>query len=651
MSRQQSIIRSSRRIRLRLIVICSIVAFIIAAVFSLVSYRISEDASKQVEANAVSQNARLIMQQIRHAFVQERIRPEQLNLPEQVLDGNYQLRVSRQGELIYQSQYGTQLDIESSSLDELVRSDVNQNGWLNTPTSHYIWAVQSDPQLDIDLLLIKQTDVLDNALVKVIYHILLTALVICVLAFIGALAIGIVIARQHSAFSSELDFKASHDALTGIYNRDHIFNCISDYVAALNQQTADSGLPQSATPELHAALLLIDINRFKEVNDALGHACGDMLLKHLSRDMSRLLRDNDVLGRFGGDEFAIWMPHTTKEQAELQAKHLINLVQKPINIQGVYLEVGLSIGIASFPSHGTTAEALISRADIAMYTAKRQRLGLAHFNLEQDASTVEQLKLTADLRKALFLKELILYFQPQICLKTNAIVGAEVLIRWQHPELGLIFPDRFIDIAECSGMINEFTRYIIDQALEQNAQWRELGFEFPVSVNISPYNLNDPQLLEYIHQRLARYQIPPDSLELELTENAALADIEHTQKVFKQLSKAGVAIAIDDFGTGMSSLAYVKNLTVDRIKIDRAFITRLDTDKGDQAIVRAILGLCKDLRRVSVAEGIESTAVARILTAMGCDIVQGDFYGKAMPANEFTELLNVEKKLQGQVKV
>ncbi|WP_416307735.1 putative bifunctional diguanylate cyclase/phosphodiesterase [Neptunicella sp. SCSIO 80796] len=651
MSRRQSIVRSSRQIRLRLIIICSVVAFIIAAIFSVMSYRISEDAGQQIETYEVAQNARLIMQQVKHAFMQDRIRSEQLILPEQIVEGNYQLRVSRDGTLIYEAEYGLQLDVQSSSLNELVRAQIQQAGWLTTANHNYVWALESDEELSLDVLLIKQTVVLDSALSGAVNQIILTAAATSFLAFLGALAIGVLIAGQHSAFSSELEFKTSHDTLTGIYNRDHIFNCINDYVAGLNQRSIKNSRQTTSNNEIHATLLLIDIDHFKEVNDALGHACGDELLKRLSGDIARMLRAEDILARFGGDEFAIWSPDLSKDQAELLAKRLINHVQNPIEIQGVFLEVGLSIGIASFPSHGTTAEALISRADIAMYTAKRQRLGVTHFNLEQDVSTVEQLRLTADLRKALFLKELVLYYQPQICLKSNAIVGCEVLIRWQHPELGLIFPDRFIDIVERGGMINEFTRYIIDQALEQNARWRALGFEFPVSVNISPYNLNDPRLLGYINERLQRYQIPACALELELTENAALADIEHTQKTFALLSEAGVGISIDDFGTGMSSLAYVKNLTVDRIKIDRAFITRLDTDKGDQAIVRAILGLCKDLQRVSVAEGIESTAVARILMLMGCDIVQGDYYGKAMPAKEFTELLGAEKKLQGTVKI
>ncbi|MBC3766849.1 putative bifunctional diguanylate cyclase/phosphodiesterase [Neptunicella marina] len=645
MYRRKSIALSSRRIRFQLLVICSVVAVLIATLFSYVAYRLTSDVSQEVAQRATAEQSQMILQQVQYAFSHERIQPHQLTLPDNLLQRDYQLRVSLNGDIIYQRQHGAPISLESSSLDELKQTSDNNSGWLNSGENRFVWALASEPSSGLSVLLVKQNTELALRLNSAAADIWFTVIFTSCLAIIGALAIAMLISRQHSAFSSALEYRTSHDTLTGCYNRDYLLSQINEYIA--HQISRDANHIQ----QHQASLLLIDINRFKEVNDALGHACGDVLLKRLSKEFATLLDNDDMLARFGGDEFAIWLPVKGAEKAELLARHLINQVQQPVNIDGIYLEVSLSIGISTFPLHGTSSEALISRADIAMYSAKRNRLGLAHFDPAQDAGTVERLKLTAGLRKALFLEQMVLYYQPQVCLKTNAIVGCEVLVRWQHPELGLLFPDKFIDVVECSGLVNDFTRYIIEHALEQNARWRQMGFEFPVSVNVSPYNLNDPQLLNFIEEKLRKYQLPASALELELTENAVVSDIERTRKLFHRLSALGVQISIDDFGTGLSSLAYVKKLDVDRIKADKAFVTHLVSDKGDQAIIRAILSLCDDLNRVSVAEGIENIEIATTLAKMGCQIGQGDYFGKAMPATDFTELLEAEIRLQGQVKL
>lgn len=645
MYRRKSIVLSSKRIRFQLLIICSVVAVLIATLFSYVAYRLTSEVSQEVAQRATAEQSQMILQQVLYSFEQERIQPHQLTLPESLLDRSYQLRISFNNEVIYQRDHGSPMQLDGASLDNINPAQDKHSGWLVSGEQHFVWAVASDDKTGVNVLLVKQTIQLDNRLNSAAQDIWFTVIFTSCLAVFGALAIALLISRQHSAFSSALEYKTSHDTLTGCYNRDFLIAQINEYIAY--QISHDANYIE----QHQASLLLIDINRFKEVNDALGHACGDVLLKRLSKEFATLLDNDDMLARFGGDEFAIWLPLKGAEKAELLAKHLINQVQQPVNIDGIYLEVSLSIGISTFPLHGTSSEALISRADIAMYSAKRNRLGLAHFDPAQDSGTVERLKLTAGLRKALFLEQMVLYYQPQVCLKTNAIVGCEVLIRWQHPDLGLLFPDKFIDVVECSGLVNDFTRYIIDHALAQCAQWRKMGYEFPVSVNVSPYNLNDPQLLNFIEEKLQKYHLPASALELELTENAVVSDIERTRKLFHRLSALGVQISIDDFGTGLSSLAYVKKLDVDRIKADKAFVTHMVSDKGDQAIVRAILSLCEDLNRVSVAEGIENSEIATMLTKMGCQIGQGDYFGKAMPANEFTELLDAEMRLQGQVKL
>ncbi|MDN4502345.1 bifunctional diguanylate cyclase/phosphodiesterase [Alteromonadaceae bacterium BrNp21-10] len=629
MNKHLSAIASSQSIRTRLILICAMIVAVLATALSAFSYRIHAQTVIASEQHALLQSAELVYQ-----LLKDNPDVHYLN-PHQAMDISSSEPVAwylfEHDMLLFKSDLRLEFpDINVSEIEAL-----GQTGWMKSANQRFLWAIADSESSSLKLVVMKQPILLDASLIEVKMTIVGIALLCAVLGIWGIFVLGTLIGRQQESYTRELTYKATHDALTDLFNREQMVQCIEDFIQQENQQ-------HNSQPQLEhrarAAMLFFDIDRFKEVNDALGHDCGDLLLQRLSDDIGKMLREDDVFARFGGDEFAIWVPDIDRASASVLGRRLLNLVQQPIEIEGVYIEVGLSVGIANYPDDALTASSLISCADIAMYTAKRQRIGVAHFHPDQEASTIEQLQLTSDLRQAISNKELVLYYQPKVDLASEVIIGCEVLIRWQHPTLGFLSADRFVHLAECSGIINEFTRYIIEHALLQNAQWQQQGIALPMSVNISPYNLNDPYFVDFISEKLASTQVAAGFLELELTENGALTDIVRTQQQFEELKNIGVSLSIDDFGTGMSSLAYVKNLKVDAIKIDRSFVTNVVYDKGDQAIVSTILGLCENLQRKSIAEGIESPSIASKLRSMGCDMGQGDYFGRPMANDAFLTL-------------
>jgi diguanylate cyclase (GGDEF)-like protein len=385
------------------------------------------------------------------------------------------------------------------------------------------------------------------------------------------------------------------------------------------------------------ALLLMDLDRFKEVNDSLGHEVGDRVLVEVAERLRQAVRTSDIVTRLGGDEFAIIVSDLADETAAgIVAVNLIQVLDGPVEIDGITIPLGASVGIAFAPAHGEDSTVLLQKADVAMYRAKHQGLGWALYGPGDDQDRLSRLALLADLRGALERGEIVVHYQPQVDLRTGRTHVVEALARWHHPELGMVPPGQFVVLAEQTGLIRPLTDAVLNQSLTQCAKWRAEGIDVGVAVNLSSRSLVDPDLVSSIHAALRAADLPASMLTLEITESAFVDSTTEMVRVMEDLRDLGVRLCIDDFGTGYSTMAYLKNLPVDELKIDRAFVFELESDSRDIAIVRAIIELAHSLGLSVVAEGVESDAAGRMLTALRCDVAQGYGLCRPAPASQIT---------------
>jgi diguanylate cyclase (GGDEF)-like protein len=413
--------------------------------------------------------------------------------------------------------------------------------------------------------------------------------------------------------------QAQHDSLTGLPNRAQML----EYAEALSSD------PRYRAP---VAVLLIDLDRFKEVNDVLGHASGDVLLNMVGPLMGAAVREGDIFCRLGGDEFAAVLRDADEQTALSVAKRLLELICVPMEIDGVVLDVEASVGIAVAPSlQDVDIDALLRRADIAMYTAKRSRCGFMLYRADQDTSTLERLSLLAEMRQALQKEdEFVLHYQPKVALPDQRLIGVEALARWQHPTRGLLGPAEFIPIAESTGLIVPFTLHVIRLALSHFHQWQTGDESFSIAVNLSPRCLGETELTTKVLALLTEYGVPPRMLELEITENTLAHDPDRALATLTALHNAGVRISIDDFGTGYSSMSYLKRLPVSELKVDRSFVMGMLNAADDDVLVRSVIDLGHNLGLTVVAEGVEDQATLEALHLAGCDVVQGYHTGRPM---------------------
>jgi diguanylate cyclase (GGDEF)-like protein len=422
---------------------------------------------------------------------------------------------------------------------------------------------------------------------------------------------------------------ATHDPLTSLPNR------------SLFRDRAHQAILASARHGHNTALLLIDLDRFKEINDTLGHQAGDLLLREVGPRLHRVLRESDTVARFGGDEFGILLTHVSGPgAAEEVARAVHRALEEPFALQGLTLDVEASIGIALHPLHASDFEELMQRADVAMYRAKAKRSGYEVYVPSEDESDATKLKLASELRQAPHRNELVMHYQPKADLRTGRIVGAEALMRWRHPRHGVMMPDRFIPLAERSGLIRSLTLFAARTALTQARTWREAGIELTVSVNLSTRDLIDVSLPDEIGELLEETRVPAHLLELEITESVIMADPMRARGVLTRLRDMGVKVAIDDFGSGFSSLGYLKNLPLNDLKIDKSFVINMMEDSADAVIVQSTIELAHNLGLTAIAEGVESDQAWRRLRALGCDVAQGWLIGRPLPAADFANWLN-----------
>jgi diguanylate cyclase (GGDEF)-like protein len=424
----------------------------------------------------------------------------------------------------------------------------------------------------------------------------------------------------------EIERRALYDELTGLPNRSLFRDRIEHTILAAGREPRP------------AAVMLLDVDRFREINDALGHETGDRLLQELVGRLRETVRASETFARLGGDEFGILFSGSHEDATALAAR-IHEALEAPFSLSGFPLEIAVSVGIAAYPEHGEDVDTLLQHADVAMYVAKDAHAGTALYEREQDTSDAARLALAGELRQAIENEELVVHFQPKAELESGLIVGAEALVRWLHPERGFIPPDEFVPIAERTGLIKPLSHYVVASALEQCQAWHAAGFDLHVAVNLTIPDLLDLELPDRIADLLAETGVLPSQLELEVTETMILADPFRVRQVLNRLNEMGLRLAIDDFGTGYSSLAYLKNLPVHTIKIDRSFVTGMCEDASDATIVRSTIDLGRNLGLGVVAEGIESQDVWDALRADGCSLAQGYFISRPCSADDLGALL------------
>ena len=414
---------------------------------------------------------------------------------------------------------------------------------------------------------------------------------------------------------------AMHDHLTGLPNR------------LLVQDRATQAIAAAARDRTGVGVMILDLHRFKEVNDTLGHDRGDELLQRVGSRLQGALRAADTVARLGGDEFGILIAGLDSEpEAEEVARKLTGALDASFELAELEIALGGSIGIARYPGDGAEPETLLRHAEVAMYIAKAARDPFQLYAAEQDTYSTDRLALVAELRRAIDEGELSLAYQPKVDLERSAVVGMEALARWEHPTRGPIFPDTFIPIAEHSGLIRRLTSYVLRVAIQQLAEWRATGLDLPVSVNLSVRDLLDPSIVTEIRELLAASDVPADRLFLEITESSMMDQPERALATLGALADIGVGLSIDDFGTGYSSLAYLQRLPVRELKIDRSFVMHVVTSGGDAEIVRSTIDLGHNLGLSIVAEGVEDEAAMAFLLEVGCDVAQGYYIAKPMRA-------------------
>ena len=433
-------------------------------------------------------------------------------------------------------------------------------------------------------------------------------------------------ARLRELYES-LERMAFTDSLTSLPNRSLFHDRLQQVILSATRDTKPF------------ALLIMDLDHFKDINDTLGHPIGDMLLTQVAQRLRGKLRASDTVARMGGDEFAVLLPAVDAKHAGMAARMLLQALRAPFTVEEHNFGVGASIGIALYPENGVDANVLMQRADVAMYAAKSSGSGFSFYNPAIDRNYPKRLTLLTDLRQAVEKEQFELYYQPIVSLSTDKVVGIEALVRWRHPRDGILLPDSFIPLLEQSGMINGLTPWVVSEALRYTNAMQEAGMPLTVSVNLSMRDLQDANITESFAELLNAHNVDPNLITLEVTESAVMTDPSRTFDLLNKLSGMGLRVAIDDFGTGYSSLTYLKKLPVTTLKIDKSFVCGMVSDINDAAIVRTSIDLAHNLGLKVIAEGVENEIAFKQLKSLGCDLVQGHYVGRPLSRAELSEWL------------
>ncbi len=502
--------------------------------------------------------------------------------------------------------------------------------------------------LDGSSLLQKLREAFVPILAAELFSAVLTAIAVYFVVKTGTIGIGVLLVTlaifqylvgellKSQQRAEQLRRKATTDELTGLANRERFNAVLEQRIEAA--RTGDSAF----------AVMLIDLDRFKEINDTLGHHYGDVLLRDLGPRLAECVGPDGLVARLGGDEFAVLPGSRTHDPEALAnaAGTILECVREPVVVDELTLDIGASIGVARFPLDGEDAHALLRRADVAMYSAKEDHSNFKLYETRLDRYSVKRLSVLSDFRRGLASDEFVVHYQPVVDLDGSGVQGAEGLVRWQHPELGLLSPADFVPIAEQSGLIGPLTHYVLERAISDCTNWRAHGHDLAVAVNLSVRDLLDQNLPGQVSRVLVAYNLPPERLHLEITESMIMSDPDRALATVRRLRDLGVRISVDDFGTGYSSLWNLKTLPVNELKIDRSFISTLLQDESDLIIVRSTIGLGHDLGLRVIAEGVEDEMTLKRLELLGCDLAQGYHLGRPAPSEVFLgSLVEVEQQL------
>ena len=438
---------------------------------------------------------------------------------------------------------------------------------------------------------------------------------------------------QIRQLATQEKYHAMHDDLTGLPNR------------ALFREQIAAAILKAQREHRRVAVFVMDLDHFKEVNDTLGHYYGDLLLRQVAPRLRTAAGPASMVARLGGDEFGVLCEVENDVKLAACAQRIVQHVERSFRVQEYDLNIGISIGIAVTPEHGDTGELLLQRADVAMYLAKQRNTGFMIYDAEQDRHSLERLALAGQLRHAIGSNQLTLHYQPQKDIQTGAVRSVEALVRWNHPERGLLHPGEFLAMAEQTGLIKPLTRWVFDAVLHQATIWQRSGVDLAVSLNISVQVMQDPQFIQYIADAMESSRMAPGKVIFELVENAIMADV---LPALRRLHELGARFSIDDFGTGYSSLSYLKIMPVSEIKIDQSFVMGMTTDDNDAIIVRAIIDLAHNMGYRVVAEGVENKDTLDLLEILGCDVAQGYYLSAALAQSELASWLAHGGALPGQ---
>ena len=625
-----------KHLRRKLILICLIVAFVVSVIYGVVAYRLSNDLGVDTEIRYLEKRALFLLAEVEEEGdeAQERVnelislmqsselKPEALFLNVRDASGAWEL-----------NQFMPQATLMQVLNEvEALPTSALRSGALGVDGNYFLWTKQAND--DISLILITSSHSIDQARAHIIKRLSISSLIVFWIAVWLALTLSSWIAKRVEDKNEALRKLATHDNLTGLPNRLYLVDLIER-----DQKNTEQPLV--------GALLLINIDKFKEVNETLGHRNGDKLLVVFSHRLNQVLAPEQQLIRSNGDEFLIWAPHYDEIQATELVGTLTATLNEPFLIDQLPIHLSITTGVALAPIHDNDIESLIIQTDIALNEARKHRSEWSIFDpskqLEQDGQ--QTLRYRSELADALREQQFNLYYQPKVDLNTGQILSAEALARWHHPQDGVVPPLMFISLIEQSGKVREFGRYVIRTAIRQIDQWQTKGIAVPVAVNLSPYNLLDPDIVPFTESLLQNFNIAPEMLEIELTETATSLHLQTISQSLNAFKEIGVKLSIDDFGTGMSSLAYISSLNVDTIKIDRAFVRDMDKNDSHLSIVQTALNLAKAFDCTVVAEGVENAAQAKLLDSLGCHYGQGYYYSPPIPEDKFTAMLKFTRSL------
>ena len=627
---------SDTSLRRRLIIGSLSLAVAVSIIFIIVAYRLTSDLAYSIEVKTLKDQFERVFNDI-EGLSQDQKTAEGLVSAIQ-RNPFYQLLEPEVVAFELQSS-GHSVLIKNAIDIRLVREQMSQqsrqtylDGTIELDGQNLFWQFKSNQDHSLSLLMVSKTISLDESLDYIVNRLSITSFLTFWLAVWAALTMSSIITKRFEDNNQKLAFLAMHDPLTGLKNRTYL----NEYFSAYLTQTDSKG---HAPQILSGSLLMIDLNKFKDVNDAFGHAVGDEFLKKLAAQLQDVVGEEHQLVRYGGDEFVVWLDSDDLQIVMPIVDEILKCCGRQIEVAGMLFDIGASVGIVRYPEDGVELDTLLKHADIAMYQAKKLRKGAEFYRKQLPEFSERQVVLRGQLSQAIALKQFVLLYQPKVSLPDGKLLGVEALARWQHPEDGMLSPDAFIELIEQGGIIHSFSRLVIQQAVQQISVWMKAGQRIPVSINLSAYNLTDKELVGFIKQTLRQFKVPAELLEVELTESASMLDFDITQQAFRELHALGIKLAIDDFGTGMSSFAYLRELEVDFVKVDRSFVASMLDDRRNELVVKGLISMCHSLEKTVIAEGIETQQQAQKLFELGCTIGQGYYFAKPCFAKDISQFM------------